>query len=1012
MAFRDGSADRSPTGVEDGPSRDMTSYDFAGMPPLLTRLATICAEHRLREKILVVPSLAIGHQIADALAHGGSPWVNLRVETVRSLADAVAGFTLAKERLTVLSRAQALALIERVCDRVLDDASYFAVIAGRPGLHRAIQKSIDDLRHAAVDPARISTPAFEDRRKAADIVRILEAYQQEMREGRFIDRFGVLARAISMLDSGAARPWTRDSIWMAVEDVELTAAEERFLTLLAGSYEKLNSGGDGAPTVETIDFRRAAGEENELRGAFRAILDPKAPFDSAEIVYSTRDPYLPLAYELAAEYEIPCTFAEGVAAHYTRPGHACLAFLRWIGEGWHAADLQEAARSGAFATPGLARILRTARIGWGRDRYLTRFDLILADRRRRIDQAAESDSSEESRKNAADALEKASAAREIVAEMLAITGAVGEGPTIDITAAAAAAATFVYRFAHVRNEIDAMAREGLRRMLDELSVLGGTAPRSEVTSRLSEAVRNLHVSASNPRPGFLHVAPMRAGGWSARSHLFVVGLDESKHPGSGLQDPIILDVEREAIGIPIVGDRPQRSTEQFRRLLGRAANRRITLSYASLGLEDRRERFPSGGLLEMFRRATGRPEATYEEAGSSIRTSGFIDRVALSGSEWWLWRRFGEGDAGIGTAARDVYAGLAAGASAEAARDSDEITKWDGLIDAAAEELDPRRNGRVYSASQIESMAGCPYRHFLQRILRIRPLEDIAWEQDTWLEANEFGSLVHELLESAMNELCQGGSKPSMAFLPRMHAIAEEALQRYRDMVPPPSEAAFENRRRELFESCAVFLRTEEEACREVTPMYFEVPFGAVSDGAEGQPAALAMPEPFVLPLGSGRSVKLRGRIDRVDHDETHDEWHVWDYKSGGTWTFDRGGVLACGTKIQHAIYKRAVEEMLRQKKMSGRVTRSGYLFPTTKGRGARLLRECSDADLKKALNSLFDVVATGFFPHGGVDACKFCDFKAVCGGETLASGRMETKFSNNANHPAVMAWRDLQEVK
>jgi RecB family exonuclease len=772
----------------------------------------------------------------------------------------------------------------------------------------------------------------------------------------------------------------------------------------------LNGGGDAAPSLNSIDFRRAIGEENELRGAFRAILDAAIPFDSAEIVYTTRDPYLPLAYELAAEYEIPCTFAEGIAAHFTRPGQACLAFLRWLGDGWHSADLQSAARAGAFASPGFARILRRARIGWGRDRYLERLDLLLAERVRNAEQTVAQDASDGSRRAAEESRAAVGDAREMVVDLLKMTEAVAAGERTSVPAAARAASAFVARFAHIRNEIDAMAREGLRRMLDELSVLGGEAPRSEVSARLSEAVRNLHVSASNPRPGFLHVAPIRAGAWSARSRLFLVGLDESKHPGSGLQDPVILDVEREAIGIPIVGDRPHRSTEQFHRLLGRASNRLVTLSYASLALADRRERFPSSGLLAIYRAANNRPDATYDEVGSSIPRAGFVDRVSLSGSEWWLWRRFADGAADIGSAVRDAYPGLEAGARAEAARDSDQITRWDGRIEGSREELDPRLNGRVYSASQIEALAGCPYRHFLQRILRIRPLDELAWQQDTWLEANEFGSLVHEMLESTMNELCAGGMKPSMSFLPRMREIAGEALDRYRDDIPPPSEAAFENRRQELFDSCEVFLRTEEEACRSVTPMYFEVPFGA-ADG-EGKEPSLAMSEPFTLPLGGGGSVKLRGRIDRVDHDETRDEWHVWDYKSGGTYAFDRGGILACGTKIQHAIYARAVEAMLKQRGMSGRVTRSGYLFPTTKGRGARLLRECTDRDLTAALDSLFDVIATGFFPHGNVDACRFCDFKAVCGGEELASKRMATKFARNANDPAVAAWLDLQDVK
>src|SRR5438874_7959815 len=99
------------------------------MSPLISRLAEVCREHLLTEKILVVPSLAIGHQIADAGAQSGTPWVNLRVETIRTLADAVTGFELAREGVTVLPRAQALALIAPPCDQQPDARSDFAALA-------------------------------------------------------------------------------------------------------------------------------------------------------------------------------------------------------------------------------------------------------------------------------------------------------------------------------------------------------------------------------------------------------------------------------------------------------------------------------------------------------------------------------------------------------------------------------------------------------------------------------------------------------------------------------------------------------------------------------------------------------------------------------------------------------------------------------------------------------------------------------------------------------------------
>lgn len=956
------------------------------MAHLLSRLSDICREHLLREKILVVPSLAIGHQIADALAHGGTPWVNLRVETMRTLADGVAGFALASEGVTVLSRAQALAIIERVCDRVLKSTSYFGALSDRPGLHRAIQKSIDDLRHAGVDPARMKPGAFEDPRKATDLALILRAYEEEMQRGRYVDRFGVLARAIAI---ASEKPRSSDALWLVVDEIELTKSEERLLRLLAGDFEMVNTGeGAGAPLV--AEFRRGIGEENELRGAFRSILGQ--PFDDAEIVYTVREPYLSLAYELAAEYDVPCTFAEGVASHFTRPGQAALAFLRWIGEGWHAVHLQRAAKAGAIASPSLARVLRRAGVGWGRDRYLDRIDGLLND--------------EDVRERTKEDAQKA---RLFIEELLRTTEAVA-GP-MTVADAARAASAFVAKFAHTRNEVDAMAKEGLRRLFSELAEIeappGAAAlHRAEISARLTEAVRNLYVSASNPRPGFLHVAPMRAGGWSARSRLFIVGLDEAKHPGSGLQDPILLDVEREAIGIPVVGDRPQKTSAQFRHLLARSADRKITFSYSSTTLKDRRESFPSSDFLEAYRASMGKPDATYDETSRQVPGEGFVDAQSLSGAEWWMARRFLDLDADLAAGIAAAYRNLASGAEAERAREGNEITKWDGRIDARPEDIDPRLNNGLYSASQLETMASCPYRFFLERVLRVRPLDDLEFEPDTWLQANEFGTLLHTVLQRAMNELCAAGQKPSPAFEPRLKEIAREELQLLRGEIPPPSEAAFEKRRDEMLEACDIFLRTEEEACRTVTPRYFEVSFGF--EETEG----IAMPEPYSLPLGAGKSVRLRGRIDRIDHDETAGEWHVWDYKSGSTYKFDTGGRLRCGTRVQHAVYARAVAAMLARTGEAGSVSRSGYLFPTGKGRGARLPHECTDQELTEALNLLFDVIGSGFFPHAEEDACRFCDFTAVCGSAKSAAERMRRKLFFNAGREEVAAWRRLQEVR
>src|SRR4029078_4257300 len=55
------------------------------------------------------------------------------------------------------------------------------------------------------------------------------------------------------------------------------------------------------------------------------------------------------------------------------------------------------------------------------------------------------------------------------------------------------------------------------------------------------------VLGSGPRPGCLHVDSIYSGGVSGRGHTFILGLDDSRFPGAGLQDPLLLDSERRQV---------------------------------------------------------------------------------------------------------------------------------------------------------------------------------------------------------------------------------------------------------------------------------------------------------------------------------------------------------------------------------------------------------------------------------------------------------------------------------
>ena len=120
---------------------------------LLQELAAFCESHPIDEKILLVPSFAVGTQILDALARSGCAHLNLGPATIRSLALGLVGPELAKEGIRLLSRAQALALVEEASNEALASGSYFHDLRMRPGLHRALVMTLSELRIVPI-PAR------------------------------------------------------------------------------------------------------------------------------------------------------------------------------------------------------------------------------------------------------------------------------------------------------------------------------------------------------------------------------------------------------------------------------------------------------------------------------------------------------------------------------------------------------------------------------------------------------------------------------------------------------------------------------------------------------------------------------------------------------------------------------------------------------------------------------------------------------------------------------------------
>src|SRR5262249_56999793 len=75
---------------EPAPARPAASASPSGSP-LIASLARACACSPLAEKVLIAPSLFVGHTIVERLAREGGAWTNLRAQSVRAAALGLLG---------------------------------------------------------------------------------------------------------------------------------------------------------------------------------------------------------------------------------------------------------------------------------------------------------------------------------------------------------------------------------------------------------------------------------------------------------------------------------------------------------------------------------------------------------------------------------------------------------------------------------------------------------------------------------------------------------------------------------------------------------------------------------------------------------------------------------------------------------------------------------------------------------------------------------------------------------
>ena len=677
------------------------------------------------------------------------------------------------------------------------------------------------------------------------------------------------------------------------------------------------------------------------------------------------------AHRIAVLYGSARPYARLVAEHLQAAG------IRWSGRGIR----PTAERSLARALTGL---LETHRTGWQRADVMT----VLADAGRgsarwerisRIAGVVGGDDWEARLKAYAAQADQRASADELREFVVDLRTRLREGESLTTWPALSEWGQSVYPALVGEQEQSRVAGVVLR-TLEALAGLATVEPAADLG--LLALTLDLELAADLPRHGRIGEGVLVAGLGGAigldADEVFVLGLSEDLVPGRPGADALLPDEVRDLADgqLPTRRDRLERSRRQVWAAF--AAAPRVTASYAR------------GDL----RRGGGRRPSRWLRAGAETESKSFagslISTDELASDQEWTIRA-----AAAGTLTNDHV--LELGVAMRTARESAVLTRFDG--DLSGQAVPDPSDGTIISPTALEAWARCPHSYFVEKLLRVRPIETP--EALVTISPITLGNLYHETLDlffaaQQAARAVPGGATPwSVTQRAALRALAHEQAHNLAVRGQTGHRLLWQRDLALVLARLDQFL-TADDALRARTgrrQVRSELRFG--SDG--GDP-------PVRVPLPDGREVLLRGSADRVD--VAGDALVVVDYKSGSMRSFQGLGVddpSQGGTKLQLPAYGYAARAALGRP--GAEVAAEYWFLHKDASRRVELpLTLAVDAAFRAAVAVIAGGLAAGLFPHrppdddgwGGFVSCGYCD------PDGLGTGELRERWQRKRTDPRL----------
>lgn len=511
-------------------------------------------------------------------------------------------------------------------------------------------------------------------------------------------------------------------------------------------------------------------------------------------------------------------------------------------------------------------------------------------------------------------------------------------------------------------------------------------------------------------------------------HLFLAGMSEQSFPSpenvgrlyteSDYQCFQNVGDQRRATSPPPKVDRSQEEMLLFYEVLTRATQR-LTISYPAL--DDKAQDLPpSSYVIELERLLADEANIKRVEPQLSPAHS---EQLPLSPAEWRIqaieraMSKEQERDltllAGLihNEETKSVATSIDAALRLYALRTNrDAFGPADGLLTSPAIRAQlARRFGpqHLWSPSQWETFASCPFKSLLGDVLKLEPLGELTLESDPLRR----GSRLHRVMAAVHREL-RASDDPVTTFSQRDSAIVAAAFARAlaAELGESPRlglDGALDLLDRRQIDKWsgqylddhakydAAWQKLERKLKQPPLPAFFEFRFGPPRREEHDDEDPHSTNEPFRIQLGD-EEIRITGRIDRVDVGKDgagRTIFNVIDYKTGKrpSLTVDK---MESGERLQPPLYVMAAQVLLFGAdkaqplwagywSMSGGVTtRADYSLCCTSEDG-----QPSDSwialqnNLVEVIKRLVNDMRSGNFPVASRDehCTSYCDFATVC---------------------------------